>query len=52
MAEAMGEYGDLVAAAAADFQIPDIDRRCIAILLCLADCRFDEGGGDAARESH
>jgi len=42
-------YGDMAAAAAADFQLPDFDRRCIAILLRLADCRF-EGGGNTPRE--
>ena len=49
MAAPLGEYGDMAAAAAADFQLPDIDQRCIAILLRLADCRF-EGGGDTPRE--
>lgn len=49
MAEGFGDYADLAAAAVADFQIPDIDRRCIAVLLRLADCRF-EGGGETARE--
>ena len=44
------EHNNLSTSGAADLMIRDVDRRCIAVLLRLAGCRFRINDGDARPE--
>jgi CRP-like cAMP-binding protein len=44
LAVAIGEYGDITANATSDLMIPENERRVVAVLLRLCDCRFPSGG--------
>jgi CRP-like cAMP-binding protein len=50
LAVAIGEYGDITANATSDLMIPENERRVVAVLLRLCDCRFPSTDGSPPRE--
>ena len=50
LAVAIGEYGDIAANAPSDLMIPENERRVVAVLLRLCDCRFPPPYGGPPQE--
>jgi CRP-like cAMP-binding protein len=50
LAMAIGEYADITANATSDLMIPENERRVVAVLLRLCDCRFSTADGRPPQE--